>query len=226
MDGMNKILTARAIRLEHPEEVADILGSGFILAGGALSSDDPPKDFDIFRPEGIDISQMRGWLHCRMPQWTLLSETSNAVTARHCGQIIQFCAYRKETPEKLIEAFDFSHCQAAAVFERDGSLARTVNTPKFHDFVLSGHTRYTGSEYPLASLMRCAKFISRGLIATPAEWKPIIMDIITDVVRRGFEDEDDYSDQCASISESFRDMNSDASDLFTLLNRTTKEATA
>jgi hypothetical protein len=116
---IDRLITSRAQRLEHPEDIADILGSGFILAGGALSSDNPSKDFDIFRPEGIDIFQMGGWLKYMMPQWTLLSTTRNAVTAKHCGQIIQLCDYRKYTPEELIDAFDFSHCQAAAVFERD-----------------------------------------------------------------------------------------------------------
>lgn len=216
---IDRLIASRAQRLEHPEDIADILGSGFILAGGALSSDNPPKDFDIFRPEGIDISRMSSWLQCRMPQWTLLSHTRNAVTAKYCGQIIQLCAYRKENPEKLIEAFDFSHCQAAAVFDMNGALERTVYTDRFATFVYDGFIQYTGSEYPLASLMRCAKFISRGDITKPEIWKPIILDIITDIVSRGFEDVDDFLDQCSSISESFKDMNSDAGDLFKLLVR-------
>lgn len=216
---IDRLIASRAQRLEHPEDIADILGSGFILAGGALSSDNLPKDFDIFRPEGIDISQMECLLLSRCPQWRTLSITRNAITAEHCGQIIQFCAYRKETPEKLIAAFDFSHCMAAAVFHRTGAIARTVYTDEFYLFLKYGFMQYTGSEYPLASLMRCAKFISRGVIAKPERWKPIILDIITDIVGRGFKDGEDFSDQCASISECFEVMNNSASDLFELLLR-------
>lgn len=219
---MDDLITFRAQRLKHPEEIAAFLGSGFILAGGALSSDNPPKDFDIFLPEGIYISQVQDLIQSEWPKWGVLSETKNAVTADHRGQIIQFCAYRKETPEKLIESFDFSNCQAAAVFDRNGALERTVYTKMFATFVYGGLVQYTGSEYPMASLMRCAKFISRGVIKKSGRWKPIILDIITDIVRRGFKDEEDFRDQCSSISDSFIDMNNGASELFELLEYKTE----
>lgn len=218
---MENLITFRAQRLKHPEDIAAILGSGFILAGGALSSDDPPKDFDIYCREGINISQIRDWLQIS-PKWNILSKTKNAITADHYGQIIQFCAYHKDTVKELIESFDFSNCQAAAVFDINGAISRTVYTDRFIAFVYDGFIQYTGSEYPLASLMRCAKLISRGVIKKPQRWKPIILDIVTDIVRRGFVDEDDFSDQCDSISESFRSMNSDARDLFELLQHKTE----
>jgi hypothetical protein len=216
---IDKVITSRALRLENAKDIVEVLGSGFILAGGALSSDKPPKDFDIFLPNGINLSQVSDSLNRRLSQWKVLSITQNAVTAEHYGQIIQFCSYGKETPEELIRSFDFSHCQAATVFDSNGSLERVVYTVRFATFANDGCTDYTGSEYPLASLMRCAKFISRGVITTPEIWKPMIMDIVTDIVSRGFEDEDDFSDQCSSISESFKDMNTDADELFFLLRR-------
>lgn len=219
MDGLIRF---RAQRLRRPEKIAALLGSGFILAGGALSSDNPPKDFDIFLPEGKDISQVKDLLQSERPEWGILAETKNAITAERYGQIIQFCTYRKETPEKLIDSFDFSNCQAAAVFDSKGSIERIVYTEMFVKFVYDGFVQYTGSEYPLASLMRCAKFISRGVIKKSKRWKPIILDIITDIVRRGFKDEEDFSDQCSSVSESFIEMNNEARELFELLEHNTE----
>lgn len=219
MNAVNTILTNRALRLAHPEEVAEIVGGDFILAGGALSSDEFPKDFDIFCSSRMDTREIRNRIVRKSPQWVTLRETGNAVTAKHCGQIVQFCKYQAQSAEELISAFDFSHCQAAAIFGRDGSLSKTVSTGAFDSYLRYGQTKYTGSHYPLSSLMRCAKFISRGLIETDREWKPLICDILTDIVARGFEDEEDFKDQCTSISESFRDMNNDAWSLFELLRK-------
>ena len=75
------------------------------------------------------------------------------------------------TVKELIESFDFSNCQAAAVFDINGAISRTVYTDKFITFVYDGLVEYTGSEYPLSSLMRCAKFISRGVIKKSKRWK-------------------------------------------------------
>ena len=219
MSGKDKIsasIESRALRLKSPKEIADIVGDSFILAGGALSSDAEPKDFDIFCLSKINIQQIldRLW---GCPGWEPILATRNAVTALHHGQTVQFCSFCKSTVEDLIWGFDFTHCQAAAVFARDGSIIKTAYTPMFKAFTSSGETKYTRSEYPLSSLMRCAKFISRGVIAKPGQWKPILLDILMDIVDRGFKDVDDFRDQCASVSESFESMDHVADGLFILL---------
>jgi hypothetical protein len=61
------------------------------------------------------------------------------------------------------------------------------------------------------------KFHKRGLFKDNAH-KASALSILRDIVKRGFKDEDDFSDQCASVSESFESVNAGAvGDLFDLL---------
>ena len=207
------ILETRAQRLNVAKQVGDFVGGRFLLAGGALTRGEP-KDFDIYGVERpLDLSAIK-W---RVSPHLILSNSSNAITMELCGQVVQFCNYFKSTPQKTIEAFDFAHCQAGAVFSRDGNLLEIVSTPAFWKFEETKSTWYTGSEYPLSSLMRCMKFHQRGLFKDNAH-KVAAVEILCDIVRRGFLDEGDFCDQCASISETFRELNKvDAESLFELL---------
>jgi len=210
--GQSLTIRDRSSRLKSPKEIAEMLGGrGFLLAGGALSWDDNPKDFDIYGVGGrIDVTALNV---------LKLSNSRNELTTEVGGQRVQFCSYWKETPQETIEAFDFAHCQAGAVFDGEGNLIDVVSTPAFWESEREKATWYTGSEYPLSSLMRCMKFHKRGLFKDNAH-KASALQILNDIVRRGFSDENDFVDQCASISESFKFLNeSDAYELYRLLKR-------
>lgn len=214
------ILKERASRLKVAKKIGEIVGGRFLLAGGALTKDDSPKDFDIYgvdEPLGITTIEWR--LLNDMSIGGYLSRTRNAITTRIFGQVVQFCVYHKPTPQKTVEAFDFAHCMAGAVFSASGEVMEVVATPDFWQSEEAGTTWYTGSEYPLSSLMRCMKFHKRGLFGKEGH-KPAAMRILYDIVERGFKDYGDFQDQCASISESFRAYNcAEADDLFVLLER-------
>ena len=209
------VLKERSKRLKAPAEIAKILGGrGFMLAGGALTKDDSPKDFDIYGVgRAISVPNLK---------WQLvdvLAKSSNAITTVVNGQVVQFCSYYKATPQETIEAFDFAHCQAGAVFDGKGELQEVVSTDNFWRSEEAGTSWYTGSEYPLSSLMRCMKFHKRGLFADNIQ-KVSALRILCDIVKRGFEDAEDFSDQCASVSESFCKLNGDdADELFELLKK-------
>lgn len=209
------VLKERSKRLKAPDEIARILGGrGFMLAGGALTKDDSPKDFDIYGVgRAIDVPNLK-WMLV-----DVLAKSSNAITTVVDGQVVQFCSYWKESPQKTIEAFDFAHCQAGAVFDGEGRVVDVVATEAFWESEEIGATWYTGSEYPLSSLMRCMKFHKRGLFKDNAH-KASALSILCDIVKRGFEDDEDFRDQCASVSESFCKLNgNDADELFELLKK-------
>lgn len=211
-ESQKAVLVERSRRLKSAKEIARLVGgSGFLLAGGALTKGDSPKDFDIY---GVDRR-----IEPNLLKWhvNMLSKSRNALTAEVGGQVVQFCSYWKESPQKTIEAFDFAHCQAGAVFDGEGEVVDVVATEAFWESEEIGATWYTGSEYPLSSLMRCMKFHKRGLFKDNAH-KASALSILRDIVKRGFKDEDDFSDQCASVSESFGFVNAgDVGDLFDLL---------
>jgi len=214
------LLETRARRLRVAKQIGDILGTRFLLAGGALTKDDNPKDFDIY---GVDapilISAVEHRVLCHEATRGYLSKTANAITANIYGQTVQFCSYFKPTPQETVAAFDFAHCKAGAVFGADGLLQEVVATDDFWLSESNGTTWYTGSEYPLSSLMRLMKFHKRGLFEGGTH-KSAAVRILCDIVERGFKDYEDFFDQCSSISESFKDYNSvDGEVLYELLHK-------
>ena len=212
------ILKERASRLKVAKKVGEIVGGRFLLAGGALTKDDSPKDFDIYGvDEPLTIPDIEWRLLEDRSIGGYLSKTANAITARILGQVVQFCTYHKPTPQETVEAFDFAHCMAGAVFSASGEVQEVVATSDFWQSEEAGTTWYTESEYPLSSLMRCMKFHKRGMFKDN-DYKPAALRILYDIVERGFKDYYDFLDQCASVSESFLNYNClEADDLYGLL---------
>ena len=214
------ILKGRATRLKVAKQIGEILGTRFLLAGGALTEDDNPKDFDIYGVDApIVISAVENRVLCHESTRGYLSRTRNAITVNIYGQTVQFCSYFKPTPQETVAAFDFAHCMAGAVFDADGTLEYVVAMDDFWLSEKNETTWYTGSEYPLSSLMRLMKFHKRGLFKGETH-KTAAVSILCDIVERGFKDYYDFLDQCVSISESFKDHNSvDADYLYSLLEK-------
>lgn len=213
------LLKTRARRLRVAKQIGEILGTRFLLAGGALTKDDNPKDFDIYGVDApIAMAAVEDRVQCHEATRGYVSKTQNAITANIYGQTVQFCSYFKPTPQETVAAFDFAHCMAGAVFGADGTLEDVVSTDDFWLSENNETTWYTGSEYPLSSLMRLMKFHKRGLFKDNTH-KTAAVRILCEIVKRGFKDCDDFRDQCASISESFKDYNSvDAEYLYSLLS--------
>lgn len=180
---------------------------GFIVAGNSLNRE-KPKDFDVFPinnkkvfcfeviKDNIKSELLKKRCH-------FICETPNALTVQADDVIIQFCKYAKETPQKLIESFDFAHCQIAVEFENRGN----DSTPIIHavyftdDWLIakaSDSTYYTGSEYPLSSLMRLVKYARRDMFSGN-QYKYEMLKILLDIINRGFEDYEDFKDQMDSI---------------------------
>lgn len=187
---IKEVLRERAERLQYAGVIGNILGQSFILAGGAMRSDEP-RDFDIFGyDKPIDLSETKRKCE-RDKRVRLLSHTDNAVTIELYGQTVQLCKHFKATPMELVRSFDFSHVQAGAVFTNLGVVHEVVFTGHFQDVEVYSYTpQYLGSEYPLSSLVRLVKFKERGDFAGEDEdyFFGQLLRILCDIVKRGFRD--------------------------------------
>lgn len=80
--------------------------------------------------------------------------SSNAITLSNGIQLI--CRFYGE-PTEIHDTFDFEHAKAYWTYDDD------VNIPvEVYELVTNKALRYTGSRYPVCSLFRLRKFISRG----------------------------------------------------------------
>lgn len=213
-------ITKRAFKLDF-DTVYSLIGQRpFLLAGGALCGDEV-RDFDLYPDEEdgqpFSLQEVANAVRKPASKATLLFESKNALTVKlhKSGQVVQFCAYSKRSLKELVESFDFSHIQVGIRFRGNGCAPYHEHVFYTDAFVVANVTRrtaYTGSEYPLSSLMRLFKYHKRGKL-TKYETARESMKILKDVLTRGYENYEDYKNQLDAIDLQYEGMQ-EAFDLY------------
>ena len=172
----------------------------FRVAGGVFLR--KYNDVDVFPVNARDFKGFKPQLG------KVLSETTNAATLKYGDSIIQLCDYHKDTLEDLVESFDFSHCKIGAELQIKnadiGHLAikRIYTSEDYIKSCVEGITFYTGSEYPISSLIRTHK-VANKLGLNRVEFSNLLISVLVSVISRGFRDYDDFKDQLDAIDLSY-----------------------
>lgn len=215
-DRIRATILKRASRLQHERVYDLVFDRPFILAGGALCGD-PVHDFDIypapdkpFSPADVAAAVELERTGKGALDVSVVARTKNAVTVLLSGgQKVQFCSYLKPSLEELVGSFDYSHVQVGVRFPAQRRPPDASCVYYTDEFVLANVTReteYTGSEYPLSSVVRALKYYKRGKM-TRATASRSILKAMADLVRRGYNDYADFKDQLDAIDLGLPDGN-------------------
>lgn len=191
---VEEAITRRA-QSRVPISVLKAIAAPVYVAGNALNRA-RPRDIDIFpcgSSNDITLSNLSEIAD-------KIVETRNAVTwkMRDTGVIVQLCAYRKPSLKDLVNSFDFAHVQAGVAMTEAGKVTEVYTTAAWKQAKLKETTWYTGSEYPLSSLMRLIKYQERGEFAGKS-WMIEVMAIASDIIARGYTGYDDFLDQMDAV---------------------------
>ena len=185
---------------------------GYFVAGNSCNAS-APHDFDVY-PWGDDFDFIEIKSRIESVRGYVVIETRNALTVNIGGKIIQFCNYNKHDLISLVESFDFAHIQVGVAVsiewrpgegpdDRGGYDSSWIMYVEYTDNWQRAHmletTWYTGSDYPLSSLLRTVKYFQRGAYANKYEYKKDIINILKDIISRGYEGYEDYKDQLAAV---------------------------
>lgn len=185
-DDLSDILGARAKNCINLANGRLDVGS-FYLAGSAIASN-KIRDIDIYPVEGEEF---------RIPiSATVLSQTKNTVTIKNEPNL-QFCKYIKPSLTALIESFDFSHIQAGVKI-KSGEIREVKWTDAFLYSRAAQTGTFTGSDFPLASLVRLLKYYKRDDISEHSGVS-CALKIVSAIVVRGFKDYEDFKDQLDAV---------------------------
>ena len=203
-DTIKCTIVQRAYKLQY-DRVYEILGGKpFILAGGALCGD-TVHDFDIYpvKTDPYTCADLLRALRMKKPvDVSIVAQTKNALTVLLSGgQVVQFCSYSKPSLEELVKSFDFSHIQVGVMFTGNPEPPHADGVYYTDAFVMSNVTRcteYTGSEYPLGSIVRTLKYYKRGKLPRATAARSIVK-MLADVLNRGYAGYADFKDQLDAI---------------------------
>jgi hypothetical protein len=214
-EKLDKIITSRARHVCASMQDVDArdchVDTKYWIAGGCLTG--TVNDIDIF-PAGTSLEDSP---FSKLP---LLSQTKNAGTFKH-NPTIQFCKYRKPSLIELVNSFDFAHIQVGAVVRITKAYADaehpawwTVDSVYYTDDFVEANagrtTWFTGSEYPLSSLIRLGKYYKREIMPKTA-YMCAVIDCMAAITKRGFKDYADFKDQLDAVDlgllpEEMRDL--------------------
>jgi len=136
------------------------------IAGGfvrAYYAGERPKDMDIYFERSDSIETAKNYL--KECEWEVVFETDRAITLNKNDRAIQLIRVFVGGPESAVEHFDFTVCMVAVKLNVDTEGKITGHIWMHEDFFehLAGRVLvYTGSSFPLASLKRAFKYVSRG----------------------------------------------------------------
>ena len=184
-------------------QVLNISGvSKIAIAGGALL-DAEPHDYDIYAATSDSkLSLLAIRVNAEPRGWTYVTETANALTMKDPrGRTYQFCTFCRKDPQELIEAFDFAHCQVCVSnFGTEGNSWRAYYTDNFLQAMAAQRTFFVSSPYPMGALCRVVKYAKYGYYGKEERaWVRDVFKILTEFVRRGFSDYDDFKDQVYAV---------------------------
>jgi len=221
------------VRKRVPFELFRALGIDEFYVGGNSLNRQAPNDIDIFPVNGKfiynnDFIKVLGEIGGEV-----ITKTKNAATIRFKDQTIQFCNYHHDSLRSLVESFDFSHIKLGVKIccnDVDANLVYYIDdvyiSNDWKNARQKESTEFTGSAYPLSSLIRSYKYMKRGDFAGKSYmWETL--KILVDMVKRGFSDYDDFKDQLDAVDlgllpEDMKDMDKSVlSELFDLLRRDT-----
>ena len=194
--------------LEKP--VAIILGRDYTkywVAGSSLLAD-KPHDYDIYSEHGFNFLEIKQRIE-KMKFVSIICETKNSLTVKINDSVVQFCSYKQPSLMALIETFDFAHVQIGLEVRIDWDEDESnsyhnsmINNLQFtYDWkqaMLFQNTYFTNSDYPLSSMFRIFKYIKRGLFKNRS-YKIDMLNILTNIIARGYIDYADFKDQLAAI---------------------------
>lgn len=186
-------------------EIQEILRKSSFVAGGAIASfirDEEPNDYDFYinnvndcykvaryflnQMEANDCEIVKGadGVNIQVPhgifkkdkedgvKYQPLVVTANAISFSDGVQIVTRFS---DVPEKIVDQFDFLHTRGIYDYNADVLLV----SPETEKAIEEKRVVYTGSLYPLASMIRTRKFMKRGWRINAGQFLKISIQIST-----------------------------------------------
>lgn len=190
------------------------LSGSLYLAGNALNAE-IPNDLDFYFSDHSQFLKAVDLLHEDKQHYKLVYRTKNAYTYIYENITLQLCSYHQPDLASLCRSFDFSHVQIGVCWSFDvAMITKTYASSEYIKWRLTSQIEYTGTNYPLSSLIRAEKYYTRGLM-NKSTYKKLILSTLTDIIDRGFVDYDDFKDQLNAIDLLIESEGKEAQRLFT-----------
>jgi len=166
----------------NDSEIKTIIKERSYITGGCIPSmlmDEFVNDYDIYFYSKEDANRVKIYfennLKNRDEKFHVKLITENAINLSDKIQlIIKFIG----DPVFVTERFDWQHIKSYFYFDKTVEKYKLVLTENVYQLICEKELVYTGSDYPLSSLMRLKKYIKKGWSVSNTTILHIALDIV------------------------------------------------
>lgn len=165
------------------EKVSKIVSNNSYITGGCIPSmlmDEFVNDYDIYFRSKADVEIVKEY-YLKIDVGEIDSQKKNIFlpklitdNAINLTDKIQLILKFYGEPENVVKHFDWQHIKS--YFDLEGGLHLTDDVYKL---IVEKELVYTGSKYPLSSLLRLRKFLKKGWYVSTKTMVHIILDVIS-----------------------------------------------
>ncbi len=188
-----------------PSDIRELMKSSHLVLGGGFIrstiAGEKPNDIDLFGSNWVTMDSLAEQLASR--RLGRVHETDNAFTVLSGGRLpVQFISrWLYPNPEKVVESFDFTVCQAVIFWEVSYSW-RSWIASSFYSDLAARRLVYTSpirNEDAGGSLMRVRKFLSRGYKIQAGDLAKVVARLVSKVRMEEVHGEEDLARIIASL---------------------------
>lgn len=180
-----------------PIEALSKIGLNTYYIGGNSLNKEAPHDIDLFPIDGVSFDNIDIDKKIKDVTVELVMETKNAKTIKVNGIIVQLCKYMHNSLQDLVNSFDFAHVQVGAEII-DMQIRDIYTSDDWQKSKMLESTYYTGSEYPLSSMLRLIKYAQRNNFSK-RDLRFSVVNILGDIISRGYFGYPDFKDQLDAV---------------------------
>lgn len=162
------------------ENIRDIIKEYSFISGGCIPSmlmDEYVNDFDFYFITEQSANKVREYYkNCDVKEkYSVKLITDNAVNLTNKIQLVtKFYGL----PNRVVEKFDWAHIKSYFWFNKDNRHEELVIDDSVYRIINEKELIYTGSDYPLSSLLRVRKYIKKGWYVSTSTMTHIVLDAV------------------------------------------------
>lgn len=164
------------------EEVSTIIKERSFITGGCIPSmlmDEYVNDYDIYFYNKEDANKVKNYFennHTRNKENKFYVKliTENAI---NLSDKIQLVIKFTGTPEQVTDKFDWQHIKSYFYLDKIKGY-QLVFVDDVYRLIVEKELIYTGSDYPLSSLLRLKKYLKKGWNVSNATIVHIVLDVV------------------------------------------------
>jgi len=160
------------------EKIREIIKTKSFVTGGCIPSmiiGEWVNDYDFYFIDPDSAQEVKDYYSSSHPEFVSDRFKINLITENsvNLSDKIQLVTKFTGEPEKIVKSFDWKHIKSYYIYPD-----KIIFSDDVYRLICEKELIYTGSKFPLSTLLRVRKYIKKGWTISTASMTHVVMDIV------------------------------------------------